>query len=371
MGKNNISVIIKTTNACNLKCTYCYDANNSKRTDITLENVDRLFKLLATEYSVINIIWHGGEPILMGRDFYCAILDLQQKYANNSSFVNKMQTNGTLIDNEWAEFLVKNKFHVGISYDGGKATTGREKQSESLEGRNNIIKAGGYCGVVSVVNTQNIDALITIYENYKKLQINAQFNFIFPYGRALENGNEYLFVSEEKYIKNMISFFDYLLEDKDCNIRIDPFISYIQLLHGINTKCVTGGCLYKFICMDNKGNIYPCGRIITPQYYLGNITCINSIKELFYTDQFGILLQSTINRRNKCSQTCAYYQYCRGGCNSDAIMYGDIELNNHFACNVFRGIMNHIILKINAYKNRGAKIQNPLIIKILDETNSK
>lgn len=365
MKINNISVVIKTTNACNLKCKYCYDANNTKRIDITLKNVERLFKLLSTEYSVINIIWHGGEPILMGRDFYSSILDLQQKYSDNSSFVNKMQTNGTLIDNEWAKFLVKNKFRVGISYDGGAATTGREKQSESLDGRNNIIKNGGHCGVVSVVNSQNINNLTTIYEDYKKLKMNAQFNFIFPYGRTLENGNEYLIVSEETYINNMNSFFDYWLEDKECNIRIDPFISYIQLLQGINTKCVTGGCLYKFICMDNKGDIYPCGRIIMPQYYLGNINFLNSIKEIFYTDQFSNLLQSTINRRNKCSQTCAYYRYCRGGCNSDAIMYGDIELNNHFACSVFRGIMSHISSKINTYKNCDTKIQNPFVTKII------
>lgn len=368
MKKNTISVIIKTTNACNLKCRYCYDANNSKRTDITLKNVDRLFKLLANEYSVINIIWHGGEPILMGKDFYCAVLDLQQKYAGDSSFVNKMQTNGTLIDDEWAEFLVRKKFRVGISYDGGEITTGRERQTESLEGRNNIIKAGGHCGVVSVVNTQNINNLIAIYEDYKKIQMDAQFNFIFPYGRALENSNEYLILSEEKYIKNMTSFFDYWLEDNECNIRIDPFDSYIQLLRGINTKCVTGGCLYKFICMDNNGDIYPCGRIIMPQYYLGNINYINSIKELFYTDQFAALLQSTVNRRNKCAQTCTYYRYCRGGCNSDAVMYGDIESNNHFACNVFRGIMSHIALKINMCMNCNAKIQNPFIKKLLDTT---
>lgn len=370
MGKNSISVIIKTTNACNLKCKYCYDANNLERTDITLRDVDRLFRLLASEYSTINIIWHGGEPTLMGKDFYRAILNFQQKYTNDSVFVNKMQTNGTLIDSEWADFLVKNNFHIGISYDGGDITTGREKQNESLEGRNNIIKAGGHCGVVSVLNTQNINSLIMIYENYKKKQMNAQFNFIFPYGRALEKDNEYLIISEETYIKSMTAFFDYWLADKECNIRIDPFISYIQLLQGINSKCITGGCLYKFICMDNKGDIYPCGRIIMPQFCLGHINGINSIKELFYTNQFGVLLQSTVNRRNKCLQTCAYYQYCRGGCNSDAIMYGDVESNNHFACNIFRRMLSHISLKINEYKNNGAKIQNPFVNKIISDTNN-
>lgn len=365
MGKKNISVIIKVTNACNLKCRYCYDANNSERKDITLRDVERLFELLAAEYSVANVIWHGGEPILMGKDFYCAILDLQRKYADDITFVNKIQTNGTLIDSEWASFLVRNDFRVGVSYDGGDAATGRNQQDKSLEGRNNLLKAGGQCGIVSVVNTQNIDNLITMYENYKEKQMNAQFNFVFPYGRVLEGSNKDLVVSEKVYIEKMNLFFDYWLEDEKCNIRIDPFTSYIQLLQGINTKCVTGGCLYKFICMDNIGDIYPCGRIIMPQFYLGNINQVNSIKELFYTERFAALLQSAVNRRNKCAQTCAYYRYCRGGCNSDAIMYGNIELNNHYACNVFRGIINHIDLKMSHYRNGGISIQNPCVSKII------
>lgn len=366
MNETNISVVIKVTNACNLKCRYCYDANYLERKDILLEDISRLFELLANDYSVINIIWHGGEPMLMGIDFYQKVLTIQKKYLDHVIFVNKMQTNGTLIDRKWADFFVKYDFRVGVSYDGGNSATGREKQEQALRGRKNLIDANGKCGVVTVIDSQNVNELIQIYESYKENNINAQFNFVFPYGRALEVDNNFLMVSSNTYVKKMNSFFDYWLEDSNCNIRIDPFITYLKLLRGVNTKCITGGCLYKFICMDNQGDIYPCGRIIMPQYYLGNIHKINSIKEVFYTEQFGKLLQSAINRRKKCMQSCHYYQYCRGGCNSDAIIYGDIEINNHFACDNFRGIMNHIILKVEEYRNDNIKIYNPTFTKLLE-----
>ena len=73
MKETNISVIIKVTNACNLKCRYCYDANYFERKDIPLDDVAHLFELLAKEYSVINIIWHGGEPMLMGINFFVRV----------------------------------------------------------------------------------------------------------------------------------------------------------------------------------------------------------------------------------------------------------------------------------------------------------
>lgn len=365
MKETNISVIIKVTNACNLKCRYCYDANYLERKDILLDDVAHLFELLAKEYSVINIIWHGGEPMLMGINFFVKVLDIQEKYSDNVKFVNKMQTNGTLINSEWANFFVENDFRIGISYDGGNNATGREKQDQTLKGRNNLIRANGKCGVVTVLNSQNINDLVQIYENYKENNINVQFNYMFPYGRALEMDNTFLMISSKTYIKKMCSFFDYWLEDVDCKINIDPFITYLQLLKGLNTKCITGGCLYKFICMDNQGDIYPCGRIVVPQYCLGNINRINSINELFYTESFCKLLEAAISRRQKCMQSCSYYQFCRGGCNSDAIIYGNIEENNHFACDIFKGIMKHIIVKVKEYKNEDKKIFNPTFIKVV------
>ena len=368
MKNANISVIIKVTNACNLKCKYCYDANCLERKDVLIDDIVRLFELLAQEYSTINIIWHGGEPMLVGIDFYRKVLSIQKSLFKDIVFVNKMQTNVTLMDKEWADFLVKHDFHVGISYDGGNDATGREKQKQTLDGRKKLISASGRCGVITVINSQNINDLVYIYEHYKRNNINAQFNAIFPYGHAAEIDNNFLMLPLDTYIKKMNAFFDYWLEDSDCNIRIDPFIAYLKLLKGINTKCVTGGCLYKFICMNNQGDIYPCGRIMMPQYYLGNIHKISSIKEIFYTEQFYKLLQSSVNRREKCIRSCRYYQYCRGGCTSDAIIYGDIEAGNHFACNSFRGIMQHVILKVEEYKSDNKKKSyNPTFIRILGE----
>ena len=119
-GSPFLSVIMKGISTCNLSCKYCdADTYSNQRMD---------FKVLASvinkaqSYSrYIDYIWHGGEPTLLGIEFYKKVLYLQNYYKREGQVIsNGMQTNGTLLDKEWVEFLIKNKFSVGISLDGPK-----------------------------------------------------------------------------------------------------------------------------------------------------------------------------------------------------------------------------------------------------------
>lgn len=365
--KKHISVIVKVTNSCNLNCKYCYDANNLKKSQISLNYLKKLFIILdEANYDYVQIIWHGGEPMLMGICFYEEVLKLQKKFSGSISFDNHMQTNGTLINNEWASFFVKNRFKIGVSYDGGDESSGRNLQDFSLRGRNLIAQHGVNCGVLNVINSHNIDNLIRLYKYYKNLNISVQFNYIFPCGRVFEN-NENLLLSADKYMSSMCDLFDIWIKDKDCNISVEPLISYIRSLVGYNTKCTTEGCLHNWICINYDGKIYPCAKMTKQEYILNHICNINKIEDIFYSEAYYNLLLAAVKRRKKCLDTCMLFKYCRGGCNADADLYGDLSSNLHNACVFYKGVMSHIISFFEKSVDNEIAEFNPTIRKYLDK----
>lgn len=361
-----ISVVIKVTNACNLKCRYCYDANERKKCFVTKEQITKLFDILTKSYERINVIWHGGEPMLMGIDFYKWVVELQKSYTNNT-FDNKMQSNAVLMNDEWAKFFVDNNFKVGVSYDGGDEETGREKQKETLDGRALIIKYGGRCGIVNVVNAYNIDKLEELYERYKKENINVNFNCVFPSGRITENENNDLLITTNQFIEKIKVLFDKWILDEDCHINISPLDSYLNKYIGKGGKCTTQGCMFKWLCMDSNGDLYPCGRIIMEDYNFGNIKDISSIDDVFSHPNYEKLLRGAIDRRNKCMKECSIYNYCHGGCNSDAILYGNIDENNHHICVVNKVMFAYSSKIFNEILSGTRECKNKHILNTLEQ----
>lgn len=118
MTSDNITVIMKPTNQCNLRCKYCYHADNGydkeKMTDQVLE---KAIAVTAPFFKRVEYNWHGGEPLIMGLDFYERVLYYQKKYRQGPEhhIINTMQTNGTLITQETAEFIKKYGFGIGLS----------------------------------------------------------------------------------------------------------------------------------------------------------------------------------------------------------------------------------------------------------------
>lgn len=322
-----ISVVIKVTNACNLKCKYCYDANNKEKCFIKKEYIIKLFDILSTKYNEIQVIWHGGEPLLIGLDFYKWVVNIQKEY--NVKFYNKMQTNGTLLTDEFAKFLIENDFHIGMSYDGGNEKTGRQMQDKTLENRNLVIKYGSTCGFVNIVNAYNIDDLEKLYDFYKEQNIGVTFSCIFPSGNAKENTE--LLIKPEKYIEKLKILFDKWLLEEDTKSKVTPLDDYLNAYLGKCKKCSYGSCLFKWLCIDAFGNLYPCGRIMNEKYCMGHIDSINNFDEIFNNDNYKSIVSEAIKRRNKC-KNCDIYEICNGGCNSDALLSGSIKNNGHSMC---------------------------------------
>ena len=111
---------------CNLDCEYCFYTEKEalftgnqafEMSDDVLENFIKKY-IAAQRTSEVSFVWQGGEPTLIGLDFYKKVVRLQTKYANGKKIENSLQTNGTLLDEEWCEFLAKHQFMVGLSLDG-------------------------------------------------------------------------------------------------------------------------------------------------------------------------------------------------------------------------------------------------------------
>jgi len=117
-AKRSLSLIIKVVSTCNLACRYC-DADIYSNHRMSLDTVSQIITKALDYADRVEFIWHGGEPLLMGIQFYEKVVELQKRYRRKGQTIeNALQTNGTLINQEWVDFFKANDFHVGVSLDG-------------------------------------------------------------------------------------------------------------------------------------------------------------------------------------------------------------------------------------------------------------
>ena len=127
-GPQAFNIMIKPAGSlCNLRCHYCYyldkaEIYGGKEPRMTLEMLETFVReyIAANDVPEVFFNWHGGEPLLMGLDFYKKAMEFQKKYAGGKTIHNTLQTNGTLLTPEWARFFRENRFLIGVSLDGPK-----------------------------------------------------------------------------------------------------------------------------------------------------------------------------------------------------------------------------------------------------------
>lgn len=221
----SINLIIKPTDACNLRCKHCYAAETCYiEKQMSLDTVQRTFDVFTKDYDEIRIIWHGGEPMLMGMDFYKDVLKIQNVYVNKK-FTNSMQSNATLLTEEWLNFFIENNIKLGISFDGQFNDILRSGTTQVIKAIN-LMKSKNYrCGAICVVCNKTVDKMIDIYEFFKCIGVSFKFNPMFNSGEAKNHSS--LTLSATKYAKHFMKFFNYWLEDKNCNIKVDYALDYV------------------------------------------------------------------------------------------------------------------------------------------------
>lgn len=341
-----INVIAKPIGPiCNLNCQYCYYLDKKKRlskensfvmADETLEEyIIKYFAAIPAHFSEINFGWQGGEPTLLGIEFFEKVLLFQRKHNRlNKKIINSIQTNGTLINSDWALFLCKNQFLVGISVDGPQEIHNFYRKNSKNEGTflkvHNAIQCFNKYNVeyntLVTVNNHNAGFPHKIYE-YLKLTGSKYWQFI-PVIEWQDTSN----VSPEslkpgQYSSFMIGIFEQWISKHDYNnIWIQLFYSLIgNCLGEPATLCLYNQNCGRCLAIEHNGDVYSCDHYVYKEYLLGNIKN-NNFTELMNTQTHLKFSSYKTNLPKNCNQ-CQYLSYCYGGCPKHRTNQFDIPEN--------------------------------------------
>lgn len=359
-----ITVIIKTTNACNFRCLYCYHEDLGYINDrIDLDDFEKISRLCAKEYDIVVLVWHGGEPMMAGLNFFTAAMErldnVKQEYPN-VKFVNELQTNLSLLNEKWMDFFLKYDFKVGVSFDGPCNEFTRDGTDIVLKNAQYLREKTGSLHGLAVISKKNID-LVNTYKYFEDLGFIFSFNPIFKEGAA--HDHDYLLITPQEYIENVKKLFDYwIYSPKAKDIRL--FTTHLHLCMGVEHRlCYNGSCLGKWISIHTDGNLYPCSHTsISSKYCLGNIKDIDSISEAFSTEAMKKLLEVVMKKRRKCIKNCNLFYYCQSNCPASQLRNLENGLGD-FECIAFKGIFPFIQDFYNKVKNKEIPVDslNPLL----------
>lgn len=203
---NQISTLIKPTHECNMRCKYCFaEKYGYEKSLLDINILKRYIELLAQKYKYINIVWHGGEPLIVPLNYYQEIYDFCKKF--DSKFIFALQTNGTLLNDENIEFFKKNNTSIGLSFDGLTNDVTRSCSQRIIKNIKLLQSNGLYPGAILVVNQNNVNNLIGEYEYFKSLNLGMKMNPMFNDGAARKN--DFFNLNPDEYVEQFTKFFKY------------------------------------------------------------------------------------------------------------------------------------------------------------------
>ncbi|MBQ3121642.1 MAG: anaerobic sulfatase-maturation protein [Bacteroidaceae bacterium] len=327
---------------CNLDCSYCYyrdkaeiySAPQNRMTDDVLEEYVRQY-LEAVNLPTVTFCWHGGEPLLAGIDFYRKAVELQQRYAAGRQIENTLQTNGTLVNDEWCDFFRENNFLVGVSLDGpeevhdayrrdcgGAPTFGKVMQAvEKMHNREVEYN------ILATVNSRSEGRGKEIYRFLRGISNFIQFLPVVEYVQ-LREGRRPLIVSPDveeavpaPWSVSARGFGEFMCDVFDEWIKCDVGSRFVQLFDiTLANWCGVPPSLCAFCetcgdapVVEYNGDVYSCDHFVYPEYRLGNI--LSSTLVEMYTSQeqqaFGRDKREALPMECK---RCTYNFLCRGEC---------------------------------------------------------
>lgn len=348
--------VLKYTNICNLKCSYCYSFKDKVRQRIDLPNqyVYKISDLIGNEKrEKLNICFHGGEPLTRFNDIVECVKVLREKRGENVEFT--IQTNGTLITKKIAKFLKKEDFGVGISIDGYNESTnslrafanGRNSFESTLKSIKICKSAGFVPAILSVMTNTNGKSAVETIGYYARLGVKA-FHFIhfIPSGRAENKVNDYSVPITEliEIRKKMLIFINDWNKGKDAKEHIYERYSrniIRSLINACKIDYMCGqspcGAGMRILAITPNGDIYPCDDFCyNSDFIIGNIEKIVNLKKTIRNSKSVRLCQShQINAIKECRE-CIWKKICISHCCSDSFHYTGKLYSPHSACDFIK-----------------------------------
>jgi uncharacterized protein len=384
--------------ACNLDCAYCffldkealYPGSKFRMSDSTLEQYIRQL-IESHQTQEVNIAWQGGEPTLMGLDFYRRSMELVEKYRlPGMTFLHSMQTNGTLLDDEWAAFFKQHDFLIGISLDGPPQLHdiyrldkgGRPTFEKVLRGVRLLQKHGVEFNVLTTVNRVNADYPLEVYRFLRDQVGTTWMQFIPVVERINADGRtlyqEGMTVSERsvlpgQYGRFLSAIYDEWVRHDVGRIFVQTFEASLRNWLGMGGS---GMCVFDQTCgtglaIEHNGDLYSCDHFVEPNFLLGNIQERHMLELVASPQQ----LKFGRDKRDALPRYCLECEVrfaCHGECPKNRfILTPDGEPGLNYLCAGLKEFFNHIDypMKILAGLYRRGR-QASEVMEILDRAFS-
>ena len=343
--------------ACNLDCSYCFylkkealypNQSHLMPLDV-LENHVR--QHLAASGNDVEFMWQGGEPMLRGLDFYRRSVELAEQYRRPGQRVwHAMQTNGTLIGDDWAAFFREAGYLVGVSVDGPAHLhddlrvdkQGRGTHAEVVRGWNTLQAHKVEANILCTVNATNVEHPLEVYRHLRD-DLCARYIQMIPIVEREGKGVSSRTVPAAAWGRFLVAIYDeWRRRDRKRGIHINTIDTALASMHGQYTACTVaphcGGCL----AMERNGDVYSCDHYVEPWHKLGNIAD-RPLAEMVASPQqqhFGRAKYDTLP--DQCI-ACPVLHMCYGGCPKDRIaVTSDGQPGLNWLCEGFKSFFSHI-----------------------------
>lgn len=349
-----------TGSSCNLACLYCYylkknqlfpKGGSSRMADDVLEEYIRQH-IRASSQPVIRFSWHGGEPTLLGLDYFHKILTLQRKYQPpNQSIANGIQTNGTLLNDDWCRFLAEEKFFVGLSLDGPqefhdqfRITKSRKSTFEqTMRGYELLRKHGVYYDILCVVNAFNVKEPDRIYGFFKQIEA-PYLNFlplVEPQPES-DSGVSSRSVPAEAWGIFLCTIFDEWKQTDIEIIKVHVFEEAARTAFGQEQAL----CIFRKTCGDipvieRNGDFFSCDHYVEVEHRLGNIkeTSLSKLLESPAQRAFG---QAKLKTLPQYCRRCEVRVMCNGECPKNRFLQTpDGQAGLNYLCAGYKRFFTH------------------------------
>jgi uncharacterized protein len=345
---------------CNLDCDYCYylkkehlypKGESFRMPDDILEEYI-IQHISASPDPVINFSWHGGEPTLLGLDYFRKIVTLQRKHKPpHRGISNGMQTNGTLLDEEWCRFLAEEGFNVGLSLDGPREmhdryrfTKGRKPTHKlAMRGYKLLRRHGVPCDILCVVNDNNVKYPTQVYRFFK--QIKAQYVGFLPLVEPrpeTEAGVSRRTVSAEDLGTFLCTIYDEWLSQDIGRVKVQLFEEVARTALGHeHTLCIFQKTCGDVPVIEHNGDFFSCDHFVDAEHRLGNILETPFV-ELFESPAQRAFGQAKLNSLPRYCQRCEVLAMCNGGCPKDRFLQTpDGEAGLNYLCAGYKRFFTH------------------------------
>ncbi len=353
-----------TGSRCNLSCDYCFFLKKKylyPQSDFQMPNrvMERYIRqtIRAHKMPYVTIAWQGGEPTLMGIDFFRHATEYIKKVARPGMQVEQtLQTNGVLINDEWCRFLHDNNFLVGLSLDGPremhdayrKDKAGHSVFDKVIHAARLMQKHSVQFNILCTVNAVNSRHPLEVYRFFRDDLKTPYLQFIPIVERDNETGNQQgnrltdRSVTASQYGKFLIEIFDEWIKRDVGSIFVQFFDGVLaSYVRGISSLCVLSSKCGEGVALEHNGDVYCCDHFVEPDYFLGNITK-TPIAQLVSSDKQRAFGNAKRLKLPQYCKRCEFLFTCYGECPKNRVLKTpDGEEGLNWLCEGLRAFFGH------------------------------